>query len=223
MKYYIGLSTLLLPSLALANWGDKWGEMQWGVDSSIASEQIPLDSGWSVLIFGVLLVMAVSAVKSKKILKIFPVVMMCLLPLTSDAAELVAFENGEVADADDVNANFQALNNEIAALKAQVAVLESLNLQFQRVDDVVTIPAESEVYPVSGNHVIHCPSGWVAIDGAWGVNHTLNVEIQTMVNVTSKTYPERRLFKLEVPKVAFDFSVDIWVNCARISPLAVAN
>ena len=41
------------------------------------------------------------------------------------AQELVEFENGQVADADHLNQNFQAFLSEIETLKATVAALEA--------------------------------------------------------------------------------------------------
>lgn len=49
------------------------------------------------------------------------------LPSVLIAANLITFTNGTQADADEVNANFSALNNELAAVQAELATLKQAN------------------------------------------------------------------------------------------------
>lgn len=49
------------------------------------------------------------------------------LPSVLIAANLITFTDGTQADADEVNANFSALNNELAAVQTELATLKLIN------------------------------------------------------------------------------------------------
>jgi len=102
-------------------WGDDWGAFFWG-ESVTAT--VPL-APWLLVSLGFLLgVLAVRAAKSSSARRGLPLVLVALVPLLTVVAadpppDLVVFENGQRADADEVNANFEALRARIDALESR--------------------------------------------------------------------------------------------------------
>ena len=105
-------------------WGENWGTMMWGgAPAAIEQVQVPIGP-WALLLLGFLL--GVSAVLSRRycVVRMVPLLVVVLVPMMSVAANLITFANGTTADAGEVNANFAVLNDEIAALQAQIATLK---------------------------------------------------------------------------------------------------
>ena len=94
---------------ALANWGDKWSEMAWGAPTAT---NVPMMDGLGMALLAVALVaMAVKGLRSPGTLGLLLVVGVVGAVNNVEAQVSIpnTFVNGEVADADEVNANFEAL------------------------------------------------------------------------------------------------------------------
>ena len=106
-----------------AEWGQQWGSMVWGQSSANA----PMMGGFGQLIFfGLLLVIGVFVTKRWGLIKTLPAIaLLSLMPLMVDAdeIELNTFQNGQVADADDVNENFNNLKQEVQELNEVIKML----------------------------------------------------------------------------------------------------
>jgi hypothetical protein len=113
-KLYIISATLFCNNVN-ADWGQQWGSMIWGQSST----NVPMMGGFSQFIFFVLmLVIGVFVTKRWGLIKTLPVVaVLSLTPIIVDAVQLNTFQNGDVADADDVNENFNNLNQAVQELK----------------------------------------------------------------------------------------------------------
>ena len=108
-------AAVLSTSPALADWGENWGEMVWG--SSTPPAAVPM-TGWPGL-FLLLTVLLVTALwKMKRVprqvgltLSLFLLVPFLIAPHISTwtGTSWYTFINGEVADANEVNGNFEAL------------------------------------------------------------------------------------------------------------------
>ena len=109
------LAALFYTSPALAAWGENWGEMVWGASAPPAA--VPM-TGWAGL-FLLLTVLLVTALwKMKRMphqvgltLSVFLLVPVLIAPHIStwSGTNWYTFINGEVADANEVNGNFEAL------------------------------------------------------------------------------------------------------------------
>ena len=109
------LAVFFCTSPALAAWGENWGEMVWG--SSAPPAAVPM-TGWPGL-FLLLTVLLVTALwKMKRMprqvgltLSVFFLVPVLIAPHISTwtGTSWYTFLNGEVADANEVNGNFEAL------------------------------------------------------------------------------------------------------------------
>ena len=109
------LAAFLCTSPALAAWGENWGEMVWG--SSAPPAAVPM-TGWPGL-FLLLTVLVVTALwKMKRMprqvgltLSLFLLVPVMIAPhiTTWNGLTWYAFINGEVADANEINLNFEAI------------------------------------------------------------------------------------------------------------------
>ena len=110
----------LLSNNVNAEWGEQWGSMVWGQYSA----NVPMMGGIGQFIFfGLLLVIGVFVTKRWGLMKTLPAVaVLSLMPLIVDANEiqLNTFQNGEVADADEVNENFNNLKQVVQELKETV-------------------------------------------------------------------------------------------------------
>ena len=116
-KLYIISATLFCNNVN-AEWGQQWGSMVWGQSST----NVPMMGGFSQFIFFVLmLVIGVFVTKRWGLIKTLPAVaVLSLTPIIVDAVQLNTFQNGEVADADDVNENFNNLNQVVQELKETI-------------------------------------------------------------------------------------------------------
>lgn len=100
---------------ALANWGDNWGEMAWGAPTAA---NVPMMGGLGMALLAVALVaMAVKGLRSPATLGLLLLVGVVGAVNNVEAQVSIpnTFVNGEVADADKVNANFQALASAVNA------------------------------------------------------------------------------------------------------------
>lgn len=134
MRFYLGITFFLFSLPARSEWGsESWGSMVWGQTSA----NVPMMGTYGQLIFFVAL-LSIGMIISKRwgVIRTLPAVAaLMLIPLMADAnnIQLNTFQNGEVADADDVNENFQALSSAISnincALPSDVACpsVESIN------------------------------------------------------------------------------------------------
>ena len=105
-----------LPIAASADWGDPWGTLIWGFvgASPEAITQIPLVSDWGLVALGFVLgVAALLARRNRHALATIAVFLVCAPLLVRSVTLPFTFDNGEVADADEVNANFDALSDAI--------------------------------------------------------------------------------------------------------------
>ena len=96
--------------------GEHWGTMVWGMPAT-AVEQVPIGP-WALLILGFLLGVSAVFARSHRLARVFPLFVVFLIPVVSVVAFNVphVFVNGTIADADQVNANFQAVESEISDL-----------------------------------------------------------------------------------------------------------
>lgn len=111
------------PNVARANWGEYWGEMLWN-----GTPNVPiLPGGWAVLAVALLLAAGFIRLRSRRH-GVALVLALCAVPLLARAGTLEipnVFTNGTVADANDVNDNFNAVAVESDAQDARIAALET--------------------------------------------------------------------------------------------------
>ncbi|MDG2471946.1 MAG: hypothetical protein P8M71_02400 [Pseudomonadales bacterium] len=122
MKKLCIVLTALLSSNVNAEWGEQWGSMVWGQSSA----NVPMLGGVGQFIFfGLLLVIGLLVTNRWGLMKTLPAVaVLSLIPLIVEADEiqLNTFQNGEVADADEVNQNFISMQQAYENLKATIEV-----------------------------------------------------------------------------------------------------
>ena len=119
-EFIMRKTCVILATLSCSNvnaeWGQQWGSMVWGQSST----NIPMMGGFGQLIFfGLLLVIGAFVTKRWGLIKTLPAIaVLSLMPLMVDADEiqLNTFQNGQVADADEVNENFSNLKNAIGTI-----------------------------------------------------------------------------------------------------------
>ncbi len=113
MRRLYFILTVLLSNNANADWGEQWGSMVWGQSSA----NVPMMGEVGQFIFFLLLlVIGVFVTKRWGLMRTLPAVaVLSLMPLIVEADEiqLNTFQNGQVADADEVNENFQNLKTAI--------------------------------------------------------------------------------------------------------------
>jgi hypothetical protein len=116
-RLWIVLATLFCNNVS-AEWGQQWGTMVWGQSST----NVPMLGGFGQFIFfGLMLVIGVFVIKRWGFIKTLPAVaVFSLMPIIVDAVQLNTFQNGQVADADDVNENFNNLNQVVQELKETI-------------------------------------------------------------------------------------------------------
>ena len=130
------LATLLLFSGNLsAEWGsENWGSMVWGQSTA----NVPLMGSFAqVIFFLLLLIIALFASRRWGLVRSLPTLaVIAFLPLLveADPIQLNVFQNGQVADAEDVNENFQTIANAIDA--SDCATASQLNLVETKIDSI---------------------------------------------------------------------------------------
>ena len=94
-------------------WGEKWGEMIWGI-ASAAPVQIPFGP-WALIALGFVLGVCAVYANRSRMARVVPFVMVLLVPMVSVIAVNLphTFSNGTIADADQVNDNFSAIASSI--------------------------------------------------------------------------------------------------------------
>jgi len=116
------VTVLWFASPALAgNWGENWGSMIWG---SVAA--VPSLEGVGVWLLVISLFGAAAwRLRRRSTHASLMLVLLPLLPLlmAPHYTNWHAFTNGSVADADDVNENFDTLESEIELVKSELALL----------------------------------------------------------------------------------------------------
>ena len=113
-------------NLAQADWGDNWGEFDWG----LLSTPVPTLGGWgALLLVTALLTFAVRVISKRRgtsaTLVTFVAVLVPLAGLATTIGMPNTFSNGTTADADEVNANFDVLVNESNTQDTRITDLES--------------------------------------------------------------------------------------------------
>lgn len=105
-------------------WGANWGEMFWGNGSGFF--QIPIGP-WALLILGFLLGIFAVYVCRNKTPRSLALTLVLFLPTVAVIAASVPheFKNNTLADANEVNMNFNELASAVTVLEQKVAVLES--------------------------------------------------------------------------------------------------
>ena len=109
-----GVLGLVYASPALADWGEPWGTLVWGA----GVPAVPLLDGWglSLLLIAVCLVGAYWTRRSRPGLAVSSLVVALVIPLAVAAGTVTVpntFTNGTAADADAVNANFDAVKTAV--------------------------------------------------------------------------------------------------------------
>ena len=103
------ISLLTFSFNANAEWGQSWGSMVWGQSST----NIPMmGNAAQIIFFALLLCIGLIASRHWGVIRSLPAIaLLALMPLIADAdpLELNVFENGQVADADAINENFQTI------------------------------------------------------------------------------------------------------------------
>jgi hypothetical protein len=107
------LSVLLLlyATPCLADWGDAWGFMDWGP----SPPSVPTVGGAGLILMALVFLVLGAAAQRLRAARYTAVVMVLLAPLMAFAVPNL-FENGTVADADEVNENFADLEGALPLL-----------------------------------------------------------------------------------------------------------
>ena len=88
-------------------WGQNWGELAWG---SLSVAQVPVGP-WALLVLGALLGASAIKAKDSRWARVVPLIVVVMVPfLANSAGNLVLFQNGTKADADEINQNFSTLD-----------------------------------------------------------------------------------------------------------------
>jgi len=121
-----------LPALG-GNWGENWGTMVWGESLSVPS--LP---GIGLIALAIGLAATAAWLLGKRRLALGLPVLLVVVASTATAVPNT-FVNGTVADADEVNENFNSLEAQIAALQAQLDALHGFILRFEACADGLTV------------------------------------------------------------------------------------
>ena len=145
----------LLSHNANAAWGQNWGSMVWGQTSA----NVPMMDGIAnIIFFGSLLALGVVTLNRWGLIKTLPILaVLSFIPSLVDADEiqLNAFQNGEVADADEVNENFIALKEALEELNEKVKSI-SCNAIFSMVTMIFALSTKYGQSTNSSNHRYVC-------------------------------------------------------------------
>ena len=116
---------LVLPQTALAAWGENWGEMVWGVPVSVPT--LP-GVGLIVLAIGLSAIATWLLHKRRAALGLPVLLVLLAIPLVVAAGTVTVpntFVNGEIADADEVNENFEAVETAVNDNDSLITALET--------------------------------------------------------------------------------------------------
>ena len=183
MKKLCAVLLALLSNSVNAEWGEQWGSMVWGQSSA----NVPMMGGIGQFIFfGLLLIIGVFVTKRWGLMKTLPAVaVLSLIPLIVEADEiqLNTFQNGQVADADDVNENFNNLKTAIENING-IGNLITRQATIQIHNDSGCI--NGECYSIwSFDGFSACSSNEVALTGGCGVQRN-NIDEYTLINSQSQ-------------------------------------
>lgn len=95
----------------VADWGDPWGSMVWG----FSLPSVPTVGGAGLIVMALLLFALGAVAQRLRAARYAAVILVLLVPLMALAVPNV-FENGTVADADEVNENFADLEGALPLL-----------------------------------------------------------------------------------------------------------
>ncbi len=133
------------PQPVVADWGDNWGQMVWGIDAFL----VPLLSPWVwvALAAGLALigVLALRTLGRPSWPATLGVALLAILPLIAVAQSVNVphtFQNGTTADAIEVNENFETLIAELEDLRLRVSELEAQLLTPNACGGTVTLAHE---------------------------------------------------------------------------------
>ncbi len=148
-------------------WGNNWGEIIWGQLITV-TEQIPIGS-WVPLLLAFIFGVITAITQRHKSTRIIPVLAMVIIPAAVFAATVSlphTFENGKVADADEVNANFEALATESNSQDTRLSNVETENgLQNTQISSMQTVkqdrvtglcPPGSSIRVINPNGSVTC-------------------------------------------------------------------
>jgi len=126
-RLVVGLSGLHA-SAARADWGENWGEMTWGATGI----PVPGLDGWGLLLLAIsLLAVASVSIARRRGPRMALVLFVALaVPLTAYATTIAmpnVFTNGTIADADEVNDNFDVLVTESNAQDLRISAIEGVD------------------------------------------------------------------------------------------------
>ncbi|HIG72114.1 MAG TPA: hypothetical protein EYQ46_19080 [Myxococcales bacterium] len=135
---------LVLPQTALAAWGESWGEMVWGVPVSV-----PTLPGMGMIVLAIALSATAAWVLRKRRTALgLPVLLVLLaIPLVVVAGTVSVpntFVNSTVADADEVNANFDSVETAVNDNDARITAVEGTATAVQTTADAATTAIADE-------------------------------------------------------------------------------
>ena len=103
-------------------WGQNWAELIWG---TINAAQVPIGP-WALLLLGFLLGIAALKAKESRVARIIPLAVVVLVPfMANSAGNLIVFQNGTKADAEEINQNFSTLSAGIDTNQLNIGNLDS--------------------------------------------------------------------------------------------------
>ncbi len=111
-------SLVFLPTMCLANWGEDWGQFQW-FGSTTSTTIVPTISFVGLIMLFLLIIRFNNSIQKKsKVIASFAVCLI-LIPMVAVSVTLPhVFVNGETADANEVNDNFNTLSTAIDNIPA---------------------------------------------------------------------------------------------------------
>ena len=100
-------------------WGEQWGVMIWG---QAAFQQVPI-APWALMLLGFLLGVCAVLARRSRIARTFAIGFIALVPVIAVIAVNLphTFQNGTIADADEVNDNFDALNTAVENAEKRIS------------------------------------------------------------------------------------------------------
>jgi hypothetical protein len=124
----VALLLMLGPASARADWGHSWGTLIWG-----GTPEVPLPGVWGLLLAVALGLLGAARLARRRGRRAAALLLglLALAPLAALGTTISmphVFANGTVADADEVNANFDVLVAESNAQDARLAALEATDI-----------------------------------------------------------------------------------------------
>lgn len=104
-------------------WGENWGAMIWGNPNGVIPVAIPIDGIW-LFILGIILGATAIIARRNKMARLASFSFILIVPVVAAFAVNLphTFSNGTIADADEVNDNFQTLTESINDLEGSILV-----------------------------------------------------------------------------------------------------